>query len=106
MHNRLNGTAIRQQRHHHHDYLHRLAQSGKQRPLLGAERFSAGLAPVAGAIPTMDDDSALPDLPSCFALQVRAKYLRGIHLLCGFFHMHSLQMNPHFSSPLGLLSTS
>ena len=53
----------------------------------------------------MDHNIALPNLPSCLAVQVRAKYLGGIHLLCELFHMHSLQMNPRFSSFLGLLST-
>ena len=106
MHDRLHRTPIRQERHHYYDHLGRLAQPSKQRPFLRAERFSAGLAPVPWSLAPMTDDSALPNLPSCFALQVRAKYLGGIHLLCEFFHKHSLQMNPHFSSLWGLLSTS
>jgi hypothetical protein len=53
----------------------------------------------------MDHNIALPNLPSCLAIQVRTKYLGGIHLLCEIFR-HSLQMKPRFSSLLGLLSTS
>ena len=52
----------------------------------------------------MTHNIALPDLPSCHTLQVRAKYLGGIRLLCDCFHMHSLQMMPLLSSPLGLFS--
>ena len=39
----------------------------------------------------MDHDIALPNLPSCLAVQVRAKYQRGIHLFCAcFFHKTQL----------------
>jgi hypothetical protein len=36
----------------------------------------------------MDDNIALPDLSSCHARQVRAKYLGGIHLLCECLHVN------------------
>ena len=55
----------------------------------------------------MAHDIALPDLSSCLALLIRAKYLRGIHLFCAcFVHMHSLQIDARFFSLPGLLSTN
>ena len=55
----------------------------------------------------MTDNIALPNLPSCLAVLIRAKYLRGIHLFCaGFVHMHSLQVDARFFHSPGLLSTS
>jgi len=104
--NGLHWTAIGQQRHHCHDHLRWLAQSCKHRALLCTERFPAGLASVTWSLVSMTHDIALPDDPSCLTVQVRAKYLGGIHLLCGCLHMHSLQTNPLLSSLLGLLSTS
>src|SRR5205085_6586104 len=56
-----------------------------------------------GSATTMDDDSPLPDLPCTPGWdKIPARHSS----LCGFFHRHSLQMNPQFSSPLGFLSTS
>ncbi len=52
----------------------------------------------------MAHDIALPNLSSCLALQVRAKYLRGIHLFCAcFVHLHSLQIDARFFHSPGLL---
>ncbi len=41
----------------------------------------------------MTHDSALPNLSSCHALLIRAKYLGGIHLFCCCLHMHRLQID-------------
>ena len=90
MHNRLHRTAIRQQLYYQHNYFRRLAQPCKQRALLCTKGFPVGLAPVAWALAPVTHDITLPDLSSCHALQVRAKYLGGTHLLCECLHMHSL----------------
>ena len=45
----------------------------------------------------MAHDIAFSGLPSCFAVQVRAKYLRRILLFyVAFFHIHSLQSDALF----------
>src|SRR5258708_3262161 len=51
----------------------------------------------------MADHIALSAFPSCHAVQVRAKYLRRIHLLCCCFHSHRLQIDALFF-PLPLTS--
>src|SRR6266699_1614946 len=71
-----------------------------------AKCLAAHLTAIPRTFSAMDDNIALPDLPSCHACLIRAKCLGGIHLFCGCFHMHSLQMNLPFSSLFGLLSTS
>ena len=87
--NRLGWTAIGQQRHHDHDQCRWLTQSLKHRACLRAKRLSTALAQIAGAHLSMADDITLPDFSSCHASQIRAKYLRSIHLLCCF---HILQI--------------
>ena len=55
----------------------------------------------------MTHDIALPNLSSCHALLIRAKYLSGIHLFYArFVHMHSLQIDARFFHSPSLLSTS
>src|SRR5437762_13626519 len=106
LHNRLDRTAIGQQRHHDHHQGLGFAQSLKHRACLRAKGLPAALAAIPCTCLPMDHNSALPNLSSCHAALVGAKYLRSIHLLCCCFHTHRLQIDAFFFHPLGLPSTS
>ena len=85
LHNRLDWTAIRHQRHHNDDESFGLAQALKHRSCFGAERCSAHLAAIPRTRLPMAHNSPFVDFPSCHAGQVRAKYRRRIHLFCVVF---------------------
>ena len=89
--NRLPPTSVGQQGNHHHDQLLCFAQPPKHRPFSCAKRLLTRRAAIARSLSTMDHGMALPFLPSCRTLPVRAKYLGSIHLaLCLCFHTRSL----------------
>ena len=99
MHNRLYWTTIRHQRHHDDDEIRRLAQPCKHRALPCTERFSAGLAPITRTLPAVDHDIALPDLPSCLTLQIRAELPGSVHWLCLSFHTNRIADGRSFFNP-------
>src|SRR5215813_13443888 len=65
-------------------------------PACAAPRLPTGLAAILRTCLPMTEDLALPNFPSCHAVQVRAKYLGGIHLLCYCVHSHRLQIDALF----------
>ncbi len=106
LHDCLDRTALRQQRHHDHNQRLRFAQSLKDRACLRAKRPPARLTAIPCPFLPVADHIALSDFPSCLAGWIRAKYLRSIHLFWWCFHSHRLQIDAFLSHPLGLPSTS
>ena len=47
----------------------------------------------------MDHDIALPDLPSCLTLQIRAELPGSVHWLCLSFHTNSIADGRSFFNP-------
>ena len=104
--NGLHRTAISQQRHDDHDYLHRFAQALKHRPLPGTKCFPTRFTFIAWPFAAMDHDIALPLLSACLALQIGAKLPGSIHWLCWFVHTSRIAHGRFFFQLLGLFSTS
>src|SRR5437588_2232614 len=81
LHNRLDRTAIGKPRHHDHHQGLGFAQSLKHPACICAKGLPTGLAAIPRTCLPMAHAIALPDLSSCHAVLIRAKYLRSIHLL-------------------------
>lgn len=89
MDNGLEGASIGKPRHDKHNQFCRLPSSCKHRAALAPERLSAHLPSIARTLSTVDDDIALPHLPSCFATHIRAEVLGSVHRFC--LCLHTLQ---------------
>jgi hypothetical protein len=77
MHDGLDWTAVSQQRNHQQHRLRLCAQPIENRPFRRRKRLLALIADVPLFLLTMQADVSFFDLPSCRAINIRAKYVVG-----------------------------
>ncbi len=85
-HDRLQRTAMRQQRDHDGHQLDRTMQAIERRPFPFTKRLLTDTTAVPSLFLTVDSDVALPTLASCWTVPIRAEYLLRVHVLA---HLHS-----------------
>ena len=103
MHNRLDGTPIRQKRHHDHNQVAWLTKPFQHGSPSCAKRVAARATAIALPPTIMNANVALVPFSSCQTRQIRAKLVRRVHWLwLVFFHTYSMPMNLPFFKPLPL----
>ncbi len=74
-HDRLDGAAVTEQRHHEHDHIGACLQAVEGRTLGGSKGLATQLADVAPLLRAVNANVALADLPSCGTVGIVAEFL-------------------------------